>query len=229
MKRGKKYKKAIEGLDRTKVYTIEEAIQEAKKRSYSSFVGSLELHFDIVIPKEKDPKSIKGALSLPHSIDTKDTTIVVFTTPDKEKEAKDAGADYVGLDDLIKSVQKGDISFDIAIASPSVMSKIAILGKELGPKGLMPNPKNDTVTDDVASAVKEFKKGKQAFACDSSGVIHVKAGKLDMEDEKLIENVHVAVSAVEEVVGKQYSQSVKRMHIAPTMGPSFKVDYMKPE
>jgi large subunit ribosomal protein L1 len=229
MKRGKKYKKAIKDLDRAKTYELVEALQEVKRTSYSSFVGSLELHFDIVVPKDKDPKSIKGALSLPHSIDTKDTTIIVFTTPDKEKEAKEAGADYVGLDDLIKKVQKGEISFDIAIATPSVMSKIAILGKELGPKGLMPNPKNETVTDDIVSAIKAFKKGKQAFACDSSGVIHMKVGKLDMEDDKLVENIHAAVLAVEEVVGKPYNQSVKRMHMAPTMGPSFKVDYKKAE
>ncbi len=109
------------------------------------------------------------------------------------------------------------------------MAKIAVLGKELGPKGLMPNPKNGTVTNDIASAIGEYKKGKQTFACDTSGVIHIKAGKLDMDDEKLIENVHVAVSAVEEVLGKPYNQSVVRMHLASTMGPSFKIEYKKAE
>jgi large subunit ribosomal protein L1 len=109
------------------------------------------------------------------------------------------------------------------------MPKIAVLGKELGPKGLMPNPKDGTVTDDIASAIKEYKKGKQTFACDSSGVIHIKIGKLDMEDEKLIENLHSAVSAIEEVLGKHYNQVIIRIHIATTMGPSFKIYYKKEE
>jgi len=229
MKRGKKYTKIVKDLDRNKTYSLEEAIKEVKKTSYSKFVGSLELHFDIVIPKDRDPKSIKGAVSLPHSTDVKSVKIAVFTTPDKEKIAKDAGADFVGLDNLIKDIRANSITFDVAIATPAVMPKIAVLGKELGPKGLMPNPKNGTVTDDIASAVSEYKKGKQTFACDTSGVIHIKAGKLDMDDEKLIENIHVAVSAVEDVLGKPFNQSVVRMHIAPTMGPSYKIEYKKAE
>ena len=229
MKRGKKYTKITKDLDRNKTYSLEEAIKQVKDTSYSSFVGSLELHFDVKVPKDRDPKSIKGALSLPHSTDVKSVTIAVFTTPDKEQEAKDAGAEYVGLDSLIKDVKANKVTFDVAIALPSVMPKIAVLGKELGPKGLMPNPKNGTVTDDIKSAVEEYKKGKQTFACDTSGVIHIKAGKLDMEDEKLMENILAAISAVEEVLGKPYNQVVERLHIAPTMGPSFKVDYRKEE
>jgi large subunit ribosomal protein L1 len=229
MERGKKYKKITKDLDRNKIYSLQEAITEAKTHSYSSFVGSMEIHFDIKIPKDKDPKSIKGGISLPYSIDTKDTTIAVFATPDKEKDAKDAGAKYVGLENLIKDVQEGKISFDIAIASPKVMAKIAILGKELGPKGLMPNPKNGTVTDDIAKTVSEYKKGKQIFACDSSGVIHMKIGKVDTEEKKLIENVHKAVQTVEEAVGKPYPQAINKLHISPTMGPSFKVDYKRSE
>lgn len=229
MKRGKKYIKVSKDLDRTKSYSVQESIKEAKKASYSKFVGSLEAHFDIIIPKDRDPKSIKGAVSFPHSISDKSVTVAAFVTPDKEKEAKEAGADIVGLDSLIKDIKEGKISFDVAVATPGVMPKIAVLGKELGPKGLMPNPKNGTVTDNIASAIKEYKKGKQTFACDSSGVIHIKVGKLDMEDEKLIENLHSAVSAIEEVLGKPYNQIIKRLHIAPTMGPSFKIDYKKEE
>lgn len=229
MTRGKKYKKVVKDLDRNKSYSLEDGIKEVKKTSYSKFVGSLELHFDIVLPKDKDPKSIKGAVSLPHSTDVKSVSILVFTTPDKEKEAKDAGADFVGLEKLIKDIKENKITFDVAIATPSVMPKIAVLGKELGPKGLMPSPKNGTVTDDIASAVGEYKKGKQTFACDTSGVIHIKAGKLDMDNEQLIENVHVAIASVEEVLGKPYNQSIVRMHIAPTMGPSYKIEYKKAE
>ncbi len=229
MRRGKKYIKVSKDLDRTKSYSIEEGIKEAKKASYSKFIGSLEAHFDIVIPKDREPKSIKGAVSFPYSVSDKSITVAAFVTADKEKEAKEAGADFVGLESLIKDVKEGKISFDVAIATPAVMPKIAILGKELGPKGLMPNPKNGTVTEDIASAIKDYKKGKQTFACDSSGVIHMKIGKLDMDDNKLAANLHSAVSAIEEVLGKPYNQAIKRLHIAPTMGPSFKIDYRKEE
>ncbi len=229
MKRGKKYTKVVKGLDRSLAYTVENAIKEAKKTSYSKFVGTLEVHFDIKVPKDRDPKSIKGALALPHSSGTKDIKVAAFVSPDMEKVAKEAGADFVGLDNLIKDVKAGKMEFDVAIATPSVMPKIAILGKELGPKGLMPSPKNGTVTEDIEKAVSEYKKGKQTFACDTSGVIHMSAGKLDMDDAKLIENVHACVVALEEVLGKGYLQAFDRMHLAPTMGPSFKIQYSKPE
>ena len=161
MKRGKKYIKVSKDLDRNKSYSLQEGIKEVKKTSYSKFVGSLEVHFDIVIPKDRDPKSIKGALSLPYSSDVKSVVIAAFVSPDKEKDAKEAGAQFVGLESLIKGVKENKITFDVAIATPSVMPKIAVLGKELGPKGLMPNPKNGTVTDDVKSAIEEYMKGKQ--------------------------------------------------------------------
>lgn len=229
MKRGKKYKKVTKELDRSKVYTLEEGIKQVKKLSYSKFVGSLELHVDINMPKDKDPKSIKGGVSLPHSNSTKSVKIAVFTTPDRDEEAKKAGADIVGLEKLMKDVKEGKIEFDIAIATPSVMPKIAVLGKELGPKGLMPNPKTGTVTEDIVSVIGEYKKGKQTFACDDSGVIHIGVGKLDLEDEKLIENIHVAVSAMESVLGKGYVQLTNKLHLAPTMGPSVKIAYTRGE
>lgn len=229
MKRGKTYKKIVKNLDRTISYSVNDAVKEVKKLSYSKFTGSLEVHIDIKVPKDVDPKSIKGAVALPHSVESKSVTIAAFVTPDLEKEAKEAGADYVGLENLVKDVKENKISFDVAIATPSVMPKIAILGKELGPKGLMPSPKNGTVTENIKKAIEEYKKGKQTFACDTSGVIHINAGKLDMDDDKLIENVHAAVVAVEEVLGKSYTQVIDRMHLAPTMGPSVKVEYSKPE
>jgi large subunit ribosomal protein L1 len=224
MKRGKKYKKVTEKLDRSKTYSLENAIKEVKKLSYSKFVGSLELHADINVSKDKDPKSIKGSLSLPHSEGSSDVKIAVFTK-DKQEEAKKAGADYFDFEKLIKDIKAGNIDFDVAIATPSVMTEIAILGKELGPKGLMPNPKVGTVTDDIATVVGEYKKGKQTFACDPSGAIHMKVGKLDMDDEKLIENIHEAISSIEGAVGRNYQQSIKKLHLAPTMGPSVKFNY----
>ena len=229
MKRGKKYTKLAKDLDRTLTYSVEDGVKKVKGLSYSKFTGTLEVHFDIKVPKDRDAKSIKGAYSLPHSSGNTDVKIAVFTAADKEEAAKKAGADFVGLENLIKDVQAGKIDFDIAIASPDVMPKIAMLGRELGPKGLMPSPKNGTVTDDVVSAVEEYKKGKQTFACDESGVIHLVAGKLDMDNDKLIENVHACVAVVEDVLNKSYTQAINRMHLAPTMGSSVKIEYAKPE
>jgi large subunit ribosomal protein L1 len=226
MKRGKKYEKAVKGLDTNKTYSLEEGIKKAKELSYSKFVGSLELHADIKVPKDKDPKSIKGSLSLPHSDGSSNVKIAVFTK-DKQDEAKKAGADFFDFDKLVKDVKEGNIEFDVAIATPSVMSEIAILGKELGPRGLMPNPKVGTVTEDIATVVEEYKKGKQTFACDASGVIHIKVGKLDMEVEELVDNVHEAVKAIESAVGKNYEQSINKLHVAPTMGHSVKINYSR--
>ena len=227
MKRGKKYIKATKDIDRSKTYSVEEGVKEVKKNSYSSFVGTLEAHLDINVPKDRDPKSIKGAYSLPHSSGNADVKIAVFTT--NPEAAKEAGADFAGLEDLIKEVQKGNTNFDVVIASPDVMPKIAMLGRELGPKGLMPSPKNGTVTEDVVTAVEEYKKGKQTFTCDDSGVIHLAAGKLDLDDDKLVENVHACVTAVENVLNKRADQIIDKMHLAPTMGASVKIEYAKPE
>lgn len=227
MKRGKIYKKLTKNLDRTVSYSLKDGVKKAKELSYSKFVGSLEIHVDLKLPKDKDPKSLKGGVSLPHATSTKDVKVAVFCTPEKEDEAKKAGADFVGMEAIMKDVKEGKIEFDVAIATPSVMPKIAVLGKELGPKGLMPNPKNGTVTDDIAEAVSEYKKGKQTFACDPSGVVHMNVGKIDLEDEKLIENIHVAVQAIADVIGKTPELAIERMHLAPTMGPSVKIIYSK--
>ncbi|HOV29514.1 MAG TPA: 50S ribosomal protein L1 [Candidatus Dojkabacteria bacterium] len=227
MKRGKKYKKITQDLDRSASYTLQQGIKKIKTLSYSKFPGTLELHIDLKIPKDKDPKSLKGAVSLPNATNTKNIKVAVFCTPDKEEEAKSAGADFVGLDSLIKEIKENGPHFDVAIATPSVMPKIAVLGKELGPKGLMPNPKNGTVTENISKAVSEYKKGKQTFACDPSGVVHMAVGSLDMEDQKLEENIHTAISAISEVVGKSYDQIIQRMYICPTMGPSIKINYSR--
>jgi len=185
------------------------------------------MHVDVKLPKDRDPKSIKGAVSLPNASGNKVVRVAVFATPDKDIIAKDAGADLVGMEQLMKDIKAGKIEFDVAIATPAVMPKLAVLGKELGPKGLMPSPKNGTVTDDVAKAVSEYKKGKQTFACDDSGVIHMNVGKLDMDDAKLIENVHAGVTSIEEVLGKPVDQILQKMHLAPTMGASVKISYSK--
>jgi large subunit ribosomal protein L1 len=218
-KRGKKYKKLLEKKEQ-KVYEIADAVKTVKKNSYSSFVGSIELHIALKFGKDLDPKSIKGSVSLPHA-DVKTVKIAAFTLPADEAKAKEAGADFVGTETLTKEIKNGNINFDIAIATPEIMAQIAQLGKELGPKGLMPNPKTGTVTSDIEKTIAEYKKGKLNFAADEKGVVHMSVGKLDLDDEKLQENITEAIKAItSSFSGKEISQIVRKMHLAPTMGPS---------
>ena len=225
MKRGKKYIDSIKNYDSREVYKLKEGIEKVKDLSYSKFIGTLEVHADVIIPKDMNVKSIKGTYTLPYSSGDIDVTIAVFCSPELENDAKKAGADIVGLDKLTKNVKAGKINFDIAIATSSVMPDIAVLGKELGPRGLMPNPKNDTVTNNLVETIKEYKQGKQNFSCDDSGVIHLKAGKLDMDTEELIENVEVCIKAITNSLNKPYEQAINKLHLAPTMGASVKINY----
>lgn len=218
-RRGKKYRKIVEKKEH-KVYNLNEAIQQVKKLSYSSFPATIELHAALKLTKDLEPKSIKGTVSLPHS-ESKDVKIAVFTTPADEKKAKEAGGDLVGTEDIMKEVKEGKINFDVAIATPEVMPQIAQLGKELGPKGLMPNPKTGTVTNDIKQAIEEYKKGKTNFAADAKGVVHMAVGKIDLEDEKIEENIKEALQAIVSAVnGKEAHQTIRKTHLAPTMGPS---------
>jgi large subunit ribosomal protein L1 len=221
--RGKKYIQIKKNKD-VKEHTLADALKIAKKSSYSKFNGTLELHVAVNLPKDKEARSVKGAVSLPYS-SGKTVRIYVFTTPENVKAALDAGADKAGLEDLMKEIKAGKIDFDVAIATPDVMAKLAVLGKELGPKGLMPNPKTGTVSNDVAKTVKEYKQGKISFAADEQGGIHMNVGKLDLDDEKLTENINVALKAIEDVYGKTLTQVIRGLHVAPTMGTSVKFKY----
>jgi large subunit ribosomal protein L1 len=224
MKHGKKYREIKKKFATHEALKVEEAVEKAKKLSYAGFTSSIDLHVAIKVPKNKDPKSIKGSVSLPYPVKSEDKKIYVFTE-DKVDEALKAGATKAGLDELVGEVKKGEINFDIAIATPKVMSKIAVLGKELGPRGLMPNPKTGTVTDDIASTVEEFKKGRSAFKCDDSGTIHMSVGSVETETEKVAENIEYVIEKIAEVVGRPAHTILRTVHIAPTMGPSVKVDY----
>lgn len=222
--RGKKYTK-IKKAQPNDAMPLKQAVSEVKKLSYSSFDGTIELHLTLKLPKDTDVKSLKGSVSLPHSTGTKEVKVAVFCTPENEAAAKDAGADIYNLEQLMADVKAGKVEFDVAIATPDIMPQIAMLGKELGPRGLMPNPKTGTVTEDVATAVKEYKQGKLTFKCDDSGNMHFPVGKISMEDEKVIENVMAAISAASDVVGRRPAQLVTKAHLAPTMGPSVKVKF----
>jgi len=224
-KRGKKYKKIVKENKVTTGLSLEQAVKEVKKLSYSKFKGTIALHVALHVPKDKDAKSIKGAVSLPFSSAEKEINIIAFVQPEKVKSALEAGASKAGLEDLIKEVQSGSVNFDVAIAEPSVMPKIAVLGKVLGPKGLMPNPKTGTVAENVVAAIEEYKKGKLNFASDETGVIHIPIGKIDLDDEKMNKNARTAINAVAEVLNKTPKSIIKTLFLAPTMGPSIKVVY----
>ena len=194
-KRGKKYREMKKKLE-DREYSLDEAIKTVNDSSYSSFPGTLELHLSVNLPKDKEAKSVKGSLSLPHTVSVKESKIIVFCEEDMAGTAKKAGAVEAGLEDLMNKIKDGWSDFDIALATPSVMGQIAVLGKELGPKGLMPNPKTGTLVDDVKKGVEEFKKGKTKFACDDGGTVHVAVGKVDSDDKEIVENVKYVLQAV---------------------------------
>lgn len=227
-KRGKKYKE-VHKKKITDTVSLEEGVKKVKELSYSSFTGAVDLHVALKLDKDTDPKSLKGTLTLPHSAGEVNTRIAVFTSKDNEKAAVAAGADIADMETLMKDVQAGKVDFDVAIATPDVMPQIARLGKELGPRGLMPNPKTGTVTPDFAKAIKEYKSGKMTIKADSTGAMHMKVGTVDMSAEDLLENIDAALLAITDTVGKRVESIVKVAHLAPTMGPSVKVDIKKSE
>lgn len=221
-KRGKKYEEKNKQIEKT-LYSLPEAIIKAKQGSYTKFEGSVDLHLSLNLPSDKEPKSIKGTLSLPNTVKKKDLKAIVFCEKENTKKAKDAGAVEAGLEDLIKKIQDGWSDFDIAIAVPSVMSKIAVLGKDLGPKGLMPNPKTGTLREDFEKALGEFKKGKTKWACDESRSVHIPVGKTKMDDKKIQKNILYSVKQIAQTIGRPINTLVKGASLAPTMGPSAKI------
>jgi len=221
-KRGKKYNEKFAKIEKT-LYPLEGAIKKVKVNSYTKFDGSIDLHLSLALPSDKDPKSIKGSLTFPNTVKKEELKVIVFCEKESAEKAKKAGAVDAGLEDLIKKIQGGWMDFDVAIAVPSVMAQIAILGKDLGPKGLMPNPKTGTLTEDFEKALGEFKKGKTKFSCDEGGVVHVSVGKTKMDDKKIAENIVYATKQIATVIGKPVSSLVKSASLAPTMGPSARV------
>lgn len=219
---GKKYAAILKTFE-DKPYPLAEAVKKVKSVSFSKFPGSIELHVSLTLPKEKEAKSVKGTLSLPHPVSMKETRVVVFCEDKDAENVKKLGAIEAGLDDLVKKIKGGWMDFDVALASPTVMAKIAVLGKELGPKGLMPNPKTGTLTNDFEKAIAEFKKGKTKWACDVSGGVHVVVGKVDTDDEKIVENIQSALNTIADTIGKPLSTMLKTITLSPTMGPGVKV------
>lgn len=222
--RGKKYREAKEKIDRYKRYELNEALDLVKAVKYANFDETVEMHAKLGIDPRKSDQMVRGSVVLPHGIG-KEKKVLVFAKGDKVKEAEDGGADYVGDEDLIKKIQEGWLDFDIAIATPDMMSKVGKLGRILGPRGLMPNPKSGTVTFDIKRAVEDAKKGMVEFKSDKSGNVHIPVGKVSFENDKLKENL---TYALEKLVSLKPATSkgvfVRSLTLCSTMSPGVKID-----
>jgi len=191
----KNQKFALETLDKNKLYTLKEASALVKEMTKTKFDASIDLDVRLGIDPRKSNQMVRGVVSLPHGTG-KETRVLVLCTPDKDAEANEAGADYVGLDDFIEKIKGGWTDMDVIITMPSVMGKVGQLGRILGPRGLMPNPKSGTVTMEIGKAVKEVKQGKIDFKVDKSGIIHASIGKVSFEPQKIVENAREFISIV---------------------------------
>ena len=228
MKHGKKYVEAAKLIDRSKVYEAEEAVTLVKKSATAKFDETVELHIRTGCDSRHADQQIRGAVVLPAGTG-KDVRVLVFAKGAKADEAAAAGADFVGGEELIPKIQKeGWLDFDVVVATPDMMSVVGRLGKVLGPKGLMPNPKAGTVTMDVTKAIQEIKAGKIEYRLDKTNIIHVPIGKASFTEEQLADNFQTLIDAINKVkpaaVKGQYLKSVT---IAPTMGPGVRLNTAK--
>jgi large subunit ribosomal protein L1 len=226
-KKSKSFKEAQKLVDKTKVYEPEEAFTLLKQASYVKFDETVDVSVRLgVDPRHADQK-VRGTLVLPRGTG-QSRKVLVFAKGDKAKEAEDAGADFVGAEELAEKITGGWVDFDIAIATPDMMGVVGKLGRVLGPRGLMPNPKVGTVTNDVAKAVEESKAGKIEYNVDKAGVVHVPVGKVSFEVESLVENYRALIDALikaKPAVAK--GQYLKGAHISSTMGPGLKISTAK--
>ena len=220
----KNRKLAIEKLDNDKLYTLKEASTLIKEVTTTKFDASIDLDVRLGIDPRKSNQMVRGVVSLPHGTG-KTTRVLVLCTPDKETEAKDAGADYVGLDDYVGKIKGGWTDVDVIITMPSVMGKVGQLGRILGPRGLMPNPKSGTVTMDIGKAVKEVKQGKIDFKVDKSGIIHTSIGKVSFEPEKIAENAREFILTVNKLKPSAAKGTyIRSLFLSSTMSPGIKID-----
>jgi len=221
---GKKYREARDKIDREKRYDMEEALNLLPQVTYAKFDETVEVAFRLGVDPRHAEQMVRGSVALPNGLG-KTVKIVVFAKGQKEKEAQDAGADYVGAEDLIEKIQKGWTDFDKAIATPDMMGAVSKLGKILGPRGLMPNPKVGTVTFDIAKTVQETKAGRVEFRADKAGNLHVPVGKISFGKEKLVENVNTLLDAVIRLKPSSSKGTyIKGLAISTTMSPGIKID-----
>src|SRR5215471_1598651 len=220
----KKRKTAESKLDKNKSYSLKEASSLVKQINTTKFDASIDLHIRLGVDPKKADQAVRGTVTLPHGTG-KTKRVLVLCTPDKEAEAKAAGADFVGLDEFVQKIEGGWVDVDVIVATPSVMPKIGRLGKILGPRNLMPNPKTGTVTNDVAAAVKEVKGGKIAFKVDKAGIIHASIGRVSFTPEKIAANSQELINAI--IKAKPATAKgtyLKGLSMASSMSPGIAID-----
>lgn len=223
-KKGKKYREAAKLIDKSKAYEMREAIELVKKTASAKFDETVEAAFRLGVDPKRADQQIRGAVVLPHGTG-KVQRVLVFAKGEKAKEAEAAGADYVGDADLISKIQGGWFEFDVVVATPDMMGEVGKLGRVLGPKGLMPNPKTGTVTFDVAKAVNDIKAGKIEYRVDKAGNIHAPIGKVSFDTDKLVENLQTLVEALNRAKPPAAKGVYMRnVSISSTMGPGVRVD-----
>ncbi|MFO0752506.1 MAG: 50S ribosomal protein L1 [Thermodesulfovibrionales bacterium] len=221
---GKKLSSVEAKVDTGKEYSVEEALALVKESTFVKFDETVDLAINLGVDPKKSDQMVRGTVVLPFGTG-KPVRVLVFAKGEKEKEARDAGADYVGAEDLVEKIQQGWLEFDKAVATPDLMGLVGKLGKVLGPRGLMPNPKLGTVTFDVAKSVKEIKAGKVEYKVEKAGIVHVPVGKVSFEREKLLENAMAVLKSVAKAKpSTSKGRYLKKITVSSTMGPGIKVD-----
>jgi large subunit ribosomal protein L1 len=220
----KKQKEAEGKIEKGKEYSLEEASSLLKEMTFTKFDSSVDIDVRLGVDPRKADQMVRGVVSLPHGVG-KEVKVCVLCTPEKEQEAKDAGADFVGLDDLVKKIEGGWTDMDVIITMPSVMAKVGKLGRILGPRGLMPNPKSGTVTMDIGKTVKEVKQGKIDFKVDKFGIIHTSIGKVSFEANKILDNAVEILNTISKLKPSSAKGTyVKSIYLSSTMSPSIPID-----
>lgn len=223
-KRSKRFRALASKIEKRKLYSIEEAVAKVKETATAKFNETVDIAVRLGVDPKKADQSVRGTVALPHGIG-KEVRVLVLAKPPRDEEAKAAGADHAGFQEYIQKIQQGWADVDVVIATPDVMGEVGKLGKILGPRGLMPNPKSGTVTTDVAKAVKEVKAGKIEFRVDKAGILHATIGKANFDHQKLVENVNAFLQAVvRQKPASAKGQYIKSVALSSTMGPGVQID-----
>lgn len=221
---GKNYRKVLDKVDRTQRYQLEDSLKLVKETARAKFDETVDLAIRLGVDPRQADQNIRGTVALPHGMG-KTVRVLAFAKGEKEREAQEAGADFIGNDELIKKISEGWLDFDKAVATPDMMAAVGRIGKILGPRGLMPNPKTGTVSLDIGKAVREIKAGKLEFRVDKAGIVHVPVGRASFSAEQLIDNAKmVLLTILRAKPASAKGNYVKGVTVATTMGPGIKID-----